>query len=113
MLKPFQIDPLNHRNRPVGMLSELDPHSAYMEAEEFRRMANESAMHLWDAQGALGEPQPIDAELAGVAGRAGRLLEQLPAQRRDHDAEGVEAEREAQARAQRVRPPALADQGVQ
>jgi len=29
-----------------------------------RRMANESAMHLWDAQGALGDPTPIDAEMA-------------------------------------------------
>lgn len=30
----------------------------------FRRMAQETAVHRWDAEAALGEPRPIDPELA-------------------------------------------------
>lgn len=30
----------------------------------FRRQAVETALHRWDAEGALGEPQPLDTELA-------------------------------------------------
>ena len=37
-----------------------DDHVAFW----FRRMAQETAVHRWDAEAAVGEPQPIDTELA-------------------------------------------------
>jgi uncharacterized protein (TIGR03083 family) len=33
----------------------------------FRRMANETAVHSWDARAAAGNPEPIEAELAADA----------------------------------------------
>jgi uncharacterized protein (TIGR03083 family) len=56
----------------------------------FRRMAVETAIHRWDAQAAVGIPNPIDARLS-VDGIAEVLDTQLPSGRRKgpEDAEGV------------------------
>lgn len=49
------VDPTEHRPNWHG-----DPHSAFW----FRRMAQEAAIHRWDAQAAHTDPDPIPSELA-------------------------------------------------
>ena len=50
-----QVDPSEHRPNWAGL-----PTAEFY----FRRMAQESAVHRWDAQGAAGEAEPIPAEQA-------------------------------------------------
>lgn len=47
-----------------------------------RRMAQETAVHRWDAQAAAGDPQPIDADLAvdGIDEFLGFVARELPDQ---------------------------------
>ncbi len=51
-----------------------------------RRMAHETAMHRWDAQDALGDAEPIDAELAVDA--VDEALDTFVSRRFDHAAFG-------------------------
>jgi uncharacterized protein (TIGR03083 family) len=48
----------------------------------FRRMAHETSIHSWDAENAVGEPRPIDAELAadGIDEAIGMLAMRLSMQ---------------------------------
>jgi uncharacterized protein (TIGR03083 family) len=41
--------------------------SGFVSGFWFRRMANETAVHRWDAQNAVGDPQPIDPQHASDA----------------------------------------------
>jgi uncharacterized protein (TIGR03083 family) len=45
---------------PVGNWAQAAPTTAFW----FRRMANETAVHSWDARAAAGNPEAIEAELA-------------------------------------------------
>ncbi|HEX4218977.1 MAG TPA: maleylpyruvate isomerase family mycothiol-dependent enzyme [Acidimicrobiales bacterium] len=47
-------------NAPVTNWASQEPVAAFW----FRRMANEVAVHAWDARAAAGKPEPIEAELA-------------------------------------------------
>lgn len=60
-------------NRLVALLASVDPSTPcwnWGPAEDrnaawmVRRMAHENTIHRWDAENAVGEPAPIDAELA-------------------------------------------------
>jgi uncharacterized protein (TIGR03083 family) len=48
---------------PVSNWAKQTPVAAFW----FRRMANEVAVHAWDARNAAGDPEPIEAELAADA----------------------------------------------
>jgi len=48
---------------PVSNWAQQTPVAAFW----FRRMANEVAVHAWDARNAAGDPEPIEAELAADA----------------------------------------------
>ena len=62
-----------HLNRLVALLASVDPSAPcwnWGPAEGrnvgwmVRRMAHENSIHRWDAENAVGEPEPIQAELA-------------------------------------------------
>jgi uncharacterized protein (TIGR03083 family) len=50
-------------NAPATNWAHQEPVTAFW----FRRMANEVAVHAWDARAAAGNPEPIEAELAADA----------------------------------------------
>lgn len=80
----------------------------------FRRMAQETSIHRWDAENAVGDPRPIDVELAvdGIDEAAGMLAMRLSMQPEPalNGALGLEATDEAFSRTLHLTPGGLEQQ---